>query len=147
MVARSLTSLCLMVAGACVLTAAWIRANPQTGGQSARPSVFTEEQGKRGQALYGEYCAPCHGADLGGTQVAPLLSGADFITGWNDRSVGELFDRLRLTMPEDNPGRLTRQEYADITAFMLKSNGARAGAKTLDPDDEAQQRIRISETR
>jgi hypothetical protein len=30
---------------------------------------------------------------------------------------------VRTTMPEDNPGSLMRQEYVDIVAYILKTNG------------------------
>ncbi len=47
-------------------------------------------------------------------------------------TAGDLFDRIHDTMPQDNPGKLSRQQYADILAFVLKENGYAAGQKELD---------------
>jgi hypothetical protein len=45
--------------------------------------------------------------------------------------LGELSERMRNTMPVDNPGSLTRAQNADILAFMLKKAGASAGQTNL----------------
>src|SRR5205809_7738103 len=37
-------------------------------------------------------------------------------------SVGDLFDRIRVTMPADRPGSVPRQEIVDILAHMLNAN-------------------------
>jgi hypothetical protein len=37
-------------------------------------------------------------------------------------------------MPQDKPASLGDQEYADIVAFLLKSNKYPAGEKPLEPD-------------
>jgi mono/diheme cytochrome c family protein len=102
--------------------------------RSARDGVYSDAQAGRGESLYGAQCASCHGPDLGGTQLAPQLAGQDFISGWTDRTVGELFDRIRLTMPEDGPGRLSDQQYVDVVAFIIKSNGFSSGDAELVPD-------------
>jgi hypothetical protein len=39
-------------------------------------------------------------------------------------------------MPQDNPGSLSRDAYADILAFLLKSNGLPSGTKELDRRSE-----------
>ena len=50
--------------------------------------------------------------------------------------MGDLFDRIRTTMPQDNPGKLSRDQYADILAFVLKANGYPAGQKEMDRRSE-----------
>jgi len=50
--------------------------------------------------------------------------------------LGELFERIRTTMPQDNPGKLSRAQYADILSFILKSNGYPAGQKEMDQRTE-----------
>jgi hypothetical protein len=47
-----------------------------------------------------------------------------------------LLDRIRTTMPQDNPASLPREQYAAIQAFLLKANGFPAGSKPLDSRSE-----------
>ena len=47
-----------------------------------------------------------------------------------------MFDAVT-TMPEDNPGSLQPQEYADILAYFLSINGYPAGQAELKGDDAA----------
>src|SRR5262245_9857800 len=91
--------------------------------------VYTEDQAKRGDGLYAQYCASCHGPDLAGGEMAPGLTGGEFSSNWNDLSLGEMFERIRISMPQNAPGSLSRQQNADILAFVFdKSNlHARAG--------------------
>jgi len=98
--------------------------------------VYTEEQASRGGAVFAGHCANCHGSDLGGTGEAPALSGPRFLSDFDGVSLGDLFDRVRTTMPQDNPASLTRDQYADILAFLLKANALPSGAKELDRRSE-----------
>jgi quinoprotein glucose dehydrogenase len=105
--------------------------------------VYTDAQAKRGQALYIQECASCHAADLTGGEQAPPLAGADFIGPWNGLTVGGLFDRIRQTMPQDDPGKLSAREGADVVAFLLSANGFPPGKAELDDQTEALKQIRI----
>lgn len=93
--------------------------------------VYTEEQAKRGNAIYLQECASCHGPQLEGGDMSPPLVGGVFTSNWNDLAVGDLFERIRTTMPLDRPGAVTRQQNADVIAFLLKANGWPAGAAEL----------------
>lgn len=94
--------------------------------------IYTEEQAARGEALYGEHCVRCHGATLQGNgEGANPLTGAVFKSTWNGVSMGALFDRVRLSMPQDKPGTLTRQQVADLLAFILRANKFPAGKDDL----------------
>jgi len=98
--------------------------------------VYSEDQAMRGETGFAARCASCHGANLGGTGEAPALAGPQFLSDFDSLSLGDLFDRIRTTMPQDNPGGLSRDAYADILAFLLKANGMPAGAKELDRRSE-----------
>lgn len=93
--------------------------------------VYTDAQATRGSGSYTEHCAVCHGASLGGVGEAPALTGARFISDFDGLSLGELFDRIRTTMPLNNPAGLSRDQYADILAFLLKSNSFPAGSSEI----------------
>ena len=47
-------------------------------------------------------------------------------------TVADLFERVRTTMPQNDPGTLSRDQYADVVAFLLKSNGFPEGTAPLD---------------
>jgi mono/diheme cytochrome c family protein len=99
--------------------------------------IFTAEQAKRGEAVFSESCSPCHGPELGGSDLAPALTGADFASNWNDMKVADLFDRVSQTMPLSAPGSLTAPQYADVVSFILQKSGAPAGTTELPPKKDA----------
>ena len=100
-------------------------------GRTVWDGVYTAEQARRGAEAYEQACAECHGADLGGGDMAPGLAGVQFIYNWHGFSARDLFERLRVSMPPDQPNRVSRQEKADILAFMLEANGMPAGDTEL----------------
>ena len=93
--------------------------------------IYTEDQALRGEPLYAESCAECHGSELEGGEMGPALAGSDFMWNWNGLSVGDIFERLRVSMPEANPRSMTNQEKADVLAYMLLRNEIPAGGKEL----------------
>ena len=101
------------------------------GAKSQWDGVYTEEQAKRGEPLYAQYCASCHGPDMAGGEMAPGLTGGEFSANWNDLSLGDLFERMRISMPQNAPGSLSRQQNADILAFILKKSNVPAGTGEL----------------
>jgi cytochrome c len=113
---------------------------------STLSGVFTTSQAKRGESLYYQECAMCHGVGLGGGDgsPAPPLAGRAFLDTWNGKSVGEFVTRVRDTMPLDSPGRLGASAYAEITAFIFQANEFPAGAQELGSDVGALDRIRIA---
>ena len=111
--------------------------------RSVWDGVYTEEQAKRGEPVYRKECAACHGELLTGGESAPPLSGGAFLANWNGLTMGDLFDRIRKTMPQSAPGRLTRQQDADILAFMLSVNKFPAGKTELYRQSEMLKEIRF----
>jgi mono/diheme cytochrome c family protein len=111
--------------------------------RSVWDGVYSEDQAKRGGALYSKECSSCHGTELTGGESAPALVGDAFLSNWNGTTVGDLFERIRKSMPQDNPGRLTRQQDADILAFMLSANKFPVGKAELDRETEVLKGIKI----
>jgi S-disulfanyl-L-cysteine oxidoreductase SoxD len=93
--------------------------------------VYTVEQAKRGEKLYAEKCSSCHGPDMNGGEMAPGLTGGEFTSNWNDLSLGDLFERMRISMPQNAPGSLSRQDNADILSYMLNKGNYPAGKEEL----------------
>ena len=119
----------------------------QSSGASVWDGVFTEEQVKRGSASYQRECSSCHGAALEGGDMTPPLVGGGFTSNWNDLTLGDLSERIRLTMPLDSPGKLSRQQNVDVIAFILKTNAWPSGTTELPPEAGALKQIKIQATK
>jgi mono/diheme cytochrome c family protein len=119
----------------------------QSAGPSVWDGVFTEEQVKRGAAAYQRDCSNCHGPGLEGGDMTPPLVGGAFTSNWNDLTVGDLFERIRQTMPLDNPGKLSRQQNTDVIAFILKTNAWPSGTTELPAEVGALKQIKIQSTK
>ena len=113
-------------------------------GKTQWSGVYTEEQAKAGEPLYVQYCASCHGADLAGGEMAPGLTGGEFTANWNDLTLGDLFERMRISMPQNAPGSLSRDQNAAILSFMLKKAGAPAGTTALGTTKEVLDQTKFS---
>ncbi|HEX5278602.1 MAG TPA: PQQ-binding-like beta-propeller repeat protein, partial [Micropepsaceae bacterium] len=94
-------------------------------------AVYTAEQATIGQTTFQTVCAKCHQADLRGGFEAPPLIGVPFMTAWRGRSTNELYNKIATSMPADNPRSLSDQAVESLVAFILRSNGAPAGATPL----------------
>ena len=92
----------------------------QSESRSVWDGVYTEEQAKRGAALYGQECASCHGATLTGGEEAPPLVGGEFLSNWDGLTVGYLFERIRISMPQRKPASVNREQKADILAHVFR---------------------------
>jgi mono/diheme cytochrome c family protein len=100
--------------------------------RSVWDGVYTEEQAKRGENLYFERCIRCHGPSyMGGTDGAGPLVGPTFNGNWNNVPLDQMLDRVRLTMPQDQPATLSRQQTADALAFIFSINKIPAGESEL----------------
>jgi mono/diheme cytochrome c family protein len=130
-----------LIAGA-IVVAAGLALSAQES-RTVWSGVYTEAQSKRGEAVYLEMCANCHGVELEGMDMSPALAGATFGSNWNDLTMGDLSERIRISMPADRPGTMTRAQIADVMAFMLKANKFPSGSTELPPAVLALKQIRI----
>ena len=119
------------VAAVAGLAALGTMAGLSAQGKTQWDGVYSPEQATRGEALYAEHCSSCHGADMNGGEMAPGLTGGEFSANWNELTLGQLFDRMRTSMPQNNPNSLSRQQNADILAFMLRKGSYPAGTAEL----------------
>src|SRR5579872_1553542 len=104
------------------------------GQQGPVAGPFTDPQANAGQTAYTQNCASCHANSLQGGGEAPALIGASFVNSWGRRTTQELYNEIRLAMPPESPNSLSADTYVAITAFLLKANGAQAGASPLTPE-------------
>ena len=115
--------------------------------RSVWDGVYTEAQSKRGEAVYRQNCASCHGVALEGIETAGPLTGARFTANWNGVTVGDMFDRVRMSMPHDRPGTLSRQQTADVLAYVFSVNRFPAGKAELARQSELLKQIKFDATK
>lgn len=101
----------------------------------AATGTYTEDQAARGDTAFKKHCLSCHSPTFHADE--------QFRMNWFGRSVYDLFKVLKTTMPEDNIGGLSDDDYTRVIAYILKLNGFAAGADSLRADSTAMRRIRI----
>jgi mono/diheme cytochrome c family protein len=90
---------------------------------SADGAFYTSRQATRGDGLFRDNCVSCHSSSE--------FAGASFQRRWRNRAVGDIYEFVLYSMPDDNPGGLPEQTYADIVAYMLSMNDFPAGDAEL----------------
>ncbi len=102
----------------------------QASGKTTWDGIYSDAQATKGEGVYGEKCAKCHGPDGTGGD-APDLVGGGFAAEWDTTTVDDLFKRTIDNMPADNVGSLTPGETSAILAFILKKNDFPPGGADL----------------
>lgn len=103
--------------------------------------AYTEAQAERGEELYQIHCGACHGSQMQGIEEAPTLRQGAFIYNWDGMGVDILFQRLRETMPLDDPRGVPRRVKADILAYIMAQNNFPAGNVELPYQNSRLKRI------
>ena len=108
-----------------------------TTSPAERPATgaFTEEQAARGKTAYETFCASCH--------TTSFHTDEQFRFNWFGRTAYDLFKTLKTTMPEDNPGGLSNDDYTRVIAYIFKLNGFAPGPDSLASDTLSLKRVRI----
>jgi mono/diheme cytochrome c family protein len=130
-----------IVAASCTIAA--LSAQPP---RTVASGVFTTPQQQRGEAIYTRECSTCHGEKLKGGEGSPPLTGTEFNSNWTDKTVADLFDKIRQTMPAppEQPGKLSPQQTSDVIAHILSTAGFPAGPTELPSDFDQLKTIRIT---
>lgn len=133
-----------ILACAVLFAAFGLHATLRAQAQATADGVYTEAQAMRGETLYAEQCAACHGEDLTGVaDLFPALIGDTFVANWQGKSVGELFEKISMTMPALDPGSLMPEQVADLVAHALSASKYPAGTAELASEVEALKAITI----
>lgn len=133
----------ILIATCAVLTAIWGLQIARAQGASLAAGAYTEEQSKRGMELYKAQCASCHGDDLKGNEIIPALTGDTFTGNWKGKTVGDLFEKINMTMPALDPGSLTPDQTSDLIAHILSVAKYPAGTMALATSMEALNQLKI----
>src|SRR5277367_3784951 len=87
-------------------------------------TVLHAQDATRGATLYKQQCVSCHGDRLEGRN-APSLAGGDFQSRW---PTSDLIAKIKNTMPEDSPGKLTSGQAADLAEYIQQAGKSTASA-------------------
>jgi mono/diheme cytochrome c family protein len=98
--------------------------------RSMTDGVYSAGQAARGQQVYKVQCGECHGTAMEGTTGPPLV-GDNFLSNWSGRPLANLIDKIEKTMPFNQPLTLSRQQSADLAAYMLQAGKFPAGQADL----------------
>ena len=90
--------------------------------------AFTADQANKGQILFYENCAECHGAKLEGN-AGPALDATHGNVQWE--TVSFVFSYMSAFMPAGNAHGLSPDDYLNIMAFLLKAHGHHPGGPAL----------------
>jgi len=123
----------VLVAAAVLYTSALVSLAAQAPpARTVWDGVFSAEQAERGRSQYAVSCARCHGGSLEGGMGRSLV-GTSFWNKWREQSVGDLLDYVSKNMPmgQTSTTALSPPVYADIVAFLLKSNDLPPGQADL----------------
>jgi cytochrome c553 len=128
-----------------------------TAQQPTPSGAFTAAQAEAGRAAYGSTCGKCHTATLRGRKgepgelppvsslpasyrefikgssvgVRPLV-GAEFLNRWGSHTAAELIRQIGETVEAFPPDGKNDDTPVNITAYVLQSNGAKAGSQPLN---------------
>ena len=125
----------LLAAAAAVVWMGTFAGQAAGQGKSTSDGIYTAAQAERGQKQYEATCAACH-------ETSQFTSN-DFLASWGGKSVHDLYDQVKTTMPQDNPGSLKPQQYADVIAYFFKLNKFPAGQTELKGDPDALKELLI----
>ena len=95
----------------------------ETGTAVAGDESGFDRQAASGAALYAGNCAACHGTNLEGTTLGPLLSGFSFVGRWGSQTPALLLGNIQANMPPGGNENLSDQDYIDMVAHILAVNG------------------------
>ena len=99
---------------------------PRPAGWVLERPVYTMAQAERGEGIYLERCGVCH--------IPAFFTGLGFRSAWAGNTVGELYRFIAATMPQDTPGTMLPDEYADVLAYIFQVMGMPAGTEPLPAD-------------
>lgn len=118
-----LASLTVMFAVLLSTSTAILGAGQAASEKTIADGVYSAAQADRGEQRFKTSCSSCH--------TPGSFGGGAFADRWNGQTMGEVFDFVSNAMPENDPGGLAAEDYANVLAFILKVNGYKAGDNDL----------------
>ncbi len=100
---------------------------------SSAAGFYSVEQAARGREAFQRVCGECH--------FTREFRGRDFEYQWRRRTVWDFYRNVSRTMPDDMPGILPNETYADVIAYILQLNEYSAGDSELIVSEEVMDTI------
>jgi cytochrome c5 len=100
-------------------------AAPAAPATDAPAGLFSQAQANRGRDTFRSMCTECH--------TAAEFTDNAFKVKWARRTVGDLYEFIHTSMPDDAPGVLTEAQALELTSYILESNGFTSGSRTMAP--------------
>jgi len=100
---------------------------------SVAAGVFNAQQAARGEQVYAQNCSACHDAEN--------YAGQSLQAKWGGFTLGDIYNDISVSMPPENPGGLSPEDYASIVAYLLQESGYAPGEGSAQlPGDNFQLR-------
>jgi mono/diheme cytochrome c family protein len=120
------------LAAACGLLLVLVAAG--CGGDNGGTTQSQDEQVAAGRDVYAAECARCHGEQGEGGTGPQVIGGSRRIASYETST--RLYDYVSRTMPFDDGGSLSEDQYWDSIAFLLDENDLLPAEVVLGPDAE-----------
>ena len=108
---------------------------PAAAAPSTLAGVYTDAQADRGEGVFKKSCLECH--------VPADYQGDAFKSKFVGGSVFDMFEDIRTSMPQSDPGSLPKQQYADLLAYLFKLNGLPSGKAELGIEPDSLKKIKV----
>jgi mono/diheme cytochrome c family protein len=102
---------------------------------TTKTGVYTASQADRGEGVFRKSCLECH--------VPDDYRGEAFKSKFVGGTAFDMFEQIRTSMPQSDPGSLTRQQYADVVAYLFRLNNLPTGANELSTDADPLKAIKV----
>jgi S-disulfanyl-L-cysteine oxidoreductase SoxD len=122
------------LAAACALLALLPTSAACGGDDNGATAQSQDEQVAAGQDVYAAECASCHGEQGEGGTGPVLIGGTRRIASYGDTD--RLYDYVSRTMPFDDAGSLSEDEYWNSIAYLLDANELLPADVVLGPDSD-----------
>lgn len=90
---------------------------------TSAPEHSFSTQAADGADAFATNCAACHGSNLEGTTLGPILSGSAFLQRWGTQTPSLLLGNIQANMPPGGNAGISPTDYLNIVAYILQTNG------------------------
>lgn len=127
----------MIVVSVCAAKLAAQTAPPSPAGSagSTLAGVYSSTQAERGEAVYKASCLECH--------VPSDYTGDAFTAKFVGGTAYDMFEAIRSSMPQNNPGSLSNQQYTDLVAYLFKLNGLPTREMEMSIDKDSLKAIKV----
>jgi hypothetical protein len=102
---------------------------------STLAGIYSDAQASRGEGIFNKTCLSCH--------VPTDYQGDAFQSKFVGGTVFDMFETIRSSMPQDDPGSLTTEQYTDLVAYLFKLNDLPTRAKDLPAVIDSMKAIKV----